>query len=275
MTLKPPVLWCGGKRALAKKISDEIMKTHPKLYIEPFLGGGAVALAIPQYVPKVLSDGNATLMELWRCLQKSLIVELSRVEKEFGNEQAGYLAARESLNSTIHDSRLIWIRRSALFLYLNARCFNGLWRVNSKGFFNVPFGKRENPSNLSIGDATQLCYFLKKASLLSGDYRDIFKIVNKNYGSKADGRAIFIDSPYDDMFSDYTRSGFGEADQRELAELLKFEVKCGAKVWVTNNDTKLIREIYDWAEIELISERHSIGADGDSRGRKACVLIRA
>jgi len=271
--IEPFVRWAGGKRWLAPKLAAEIESHKPRLYVEPFVGGGAVALAIQQTIPKLLNDANPTLMDTWRCLQKSattLIAELERVTREFPNTQKGYLDARSALNSAILDPRPLWFRRAALFLYINARCFNGLWRTNSEGFFNVPWGKLKKPSTIDVDEAAHLFAWLRPVTLTTMDFHELF------HGKKLPWMqtCIYADPPYHDTFTTYTKGDFDEDAQRTLAWDLQLLTKKGAKVWVTNNDTPLVRELYAWAQIEEIDEHHCIGATGDRRGKRHCLLIR-
>lgn len=273
MGLTSPVRWCGGKRWLAERLAKEIEAANPKRYFEPFLGGGAVALAVPSYIPKHLSDINPTLIDFWRCLQRApstLIEELARVKKQFPDTQKGYLDARDALNAIILDGRPFWIRRAALFMYINARCFNGLWRTNGIGKFNVPWGKLEKPSSIDLDEAKALSVWLRNVVLEAGDYAGCLAEI-----AWPKTTAIYADCPYDKMFDDYAKEDFGESQQRELAEHLRFWAGRGAKIWATNNDTPLVREIYSWAEIEALEEHHSVGAIGDRRGKRACLLIRS
>src|SRR5271167_2975657 len=124
--MKSPIRFVGGKSWLVKVLVAEIEAANPPLYIEPFLGGGAIALNMPRHIAMVLSDSNSILMDMWHCLRvapDTLIHELARCTSKYGNEQEGYLRARVQLNSVLPSSRLGWIQRSALFLYINARCF--------------------------------------------------------------------------------------------------------------------------------------------------------
>ena len=271
--MKPAIRWVGAKRRLASRLAREIEAVCPKLYIEPFLGGGAVALAISSTIPKILSDANLTLIDAWRCLQKHPAVvmsDLGRVEQEFGNDQDGYLRARALMNTLINLNRPLSIRRAALFLYLNARCFNGLWRTNQNGLFNVPFGKLEKPSSIDLAEATALSTFLSNTKLFDTSYREILDL----YSGSLYSSAIYCDPPYHKTFSQYTKGDFTEDDQRELAEHLERSAKLGAKIWATNADTPLIREIYSWAKLESVEETHVVGATGARRGKQSCLLIR-
>jgi len=276
-SLTSPLRWVGAKRWLAKKLAQEIEATSPRLYIEPFVGGGAVALAMASYIPKILSDINPTLIDFWRCVRKAptvLIEELDRVKKEFPNTQKGYLDAREAMNAIILDPRPMWIRRAALFMYLNASCFNGIWRTNQGGKFNVPWGKLERPSTIDLEEAKALSRWLQNCQLMACSYEGALNAKHL-YAAHAKDVAIYADPPYANTFADYAKEDFGESQQRELAETLYYQHRLGAKVWTTNNDTPLIREIYSWARIEETTEWYGVGATGDRRGDRKCLLIRS
>lgn len=269
--LKSPIRYVGAKNWLVSTLCQEITDTNPKLYVEPFVGGAAIALNVPYHFPKYLADTNTVVMDMWRCIRSTpnpLLVELSKLEKQYPNTNEGYLKARQELNSMILSTRPIWIRRAALFLYINARCFNGLWRTNSKGFFNVPYGKLEKPVSIDRDEAAALSRRLQYASFHTQDYATTLEAV------PLEGTAIYADPPYDGTFAGYGAGGFDEADQRALAVHLQSCAERGARVWATNADTKLIREIYSWAEITSIEEQHNVGATGERRGKRSCVLIR-
>lgn len=285
--LKPWLRWAGGKRQLAIQLVSEIMATKPRFYVEPFLGGGAVSLALPSELPKFLTDSNQHLIDCWLCIQKmpgSFFSYLKRVEDQYGNDLAGYQAARIEFNRMISNQRPMWAHRSALFLYLNARCFNGLWRVSSNGF-NVPFGKRCSPTSIAADDLFNYSLVLKNCVIDCTDYLTILGRLfttesRKTQGTHEEmsrilrGYAIFSDPPYAGTFDGYTRSGFDENNQRLLASMLASWAAAGAAVWATNADTPLIREAYSWAQIEETSEQHSLGSKATRRGKRPCLIIR-
>jgi len=286
--ITPWLRWAGGKRMLAPRLVAEIMTTEPKLYIEPFLGGGAVALALPASLNKTLSDVHPQLIDCWLCMQNlhgELFKELEDVRSTYGDGQTGYIKARAEFNAMIRNPRRMWARRSALFIYLNARCFNGLWRTNSLGQFNVPYGKLAFPRVHTWEEFTRYHAQLSSATIYAAPFTHVLGQARRHWRTVAavrrepleramDGVAIYADPPYDGTFDAYAKEGFGEADQRLLAEELHACVKMGAAVWASNSDTPLVREIYAWAKIEESFEHHSVGATGDRRGRRTCVLIR-
>jgi DNA adenine methylase len=291
----PWLKWCGGKRALAPKLVAEVTAIKPKLYIEPFLGGGAVALALPSELRKILSDVNQPLIDCWLCMQKipgTLFAELDNVERAYGNEKEGYLQARAEFNRMVTNPRRMWAKRSALFIYLNARCFNGLWRTNSNGHFNVPCGERLAPRVYTADEFAHWHGAIKSCDLRSDDFS---KLLGGEFTDRANaicsrvtgrhqqhdmmtrmlrGVAVYADPPYDGTFDGYAKDGFGEQDQCVLAVLLASYAEAGAGVWATNSDTDLIREAYQWAQLEEINESHVVGSKAERRGKRGCLLIR-
>lgn len=277
--LAPPVKWVGGKRAYAPRIIEALLVNKPRFYVEPFVGGGSVMLAMPKMQRTMISDVNPTLIDIWRCLQRApstLVTRLHKYEAQFGNGPEGYADARVALNKMIHVKRQIWIDRAALALYINARCFNGIWRTNREGVFNVPFGKRKNPTTISVERAQLYAEALGVTNIFDLDFRKMFEIVchEDSTGYRPlKSTAIYVDPPYDQTFDDYAAGGFDEVDQRELAEWLKYFAGQGARVVANNLDTPLVREIYSWAKLEPMEELHVVGSTGARRGKRGCLLI--
>jgi DNA adenine methylase len=285
LSLQPFARWCGGKRWLAPRLSQEIIAHKPRLYIEPFLGGGAVALAMPQSMPKVLADINPHLIDCWLCIKRmpdKLLAELAAIEKRYGNGQDGYLHARDEFNFMARNPRPMWLRRSAVFLYLNARCFNGLWRTNQKGMFNVPFGKTASPKKHALDDLLPISTALANADIRCSSFSTVLHHVAARHARCYRGRtaksldkiAVYVDSPYVETFDGYDKGGFTDEDHRGLADLLRYVADRGASIWASNSDTPFTRELYSWAHVEKVDERHSIGPTGAQRGNKSCLLIR-
>lgn len=293
-SLGPFVRWAGGKRWLVDQLIPEIVARQPKLYVEPFLGGGAIALALPAEIPKILSDSSAVLIDVWECFQKmpGLLrdelrkLEMGRVETSF-DRAADYARSREEFNAIVMHPRKTYARRAALFLYLNARCFNGLWRTNSSGRFNVPYGKLEKPRRLSDDEFDLYHQALKTSVLKSCDFAVslgheftkrsrwhktlTFDDIGKTMFADT---VIFADPPYDGTYDGYSAEGFSGPEQYLLARSLQNYAAMGAAVYTTNADTPKIRELYAWARIESLIEQHAIGPTGERRGKRNCLLIR-
>ena len=249
-------------------------------YIEPFLGAGAVMFAMPFETKKIVNDFNEDLVEVYeivRDFQGELLVELTRHK----NTKDHFLEVR-SWDRDDDFIRLTPVERAARFIYLNRTCFNGLYRVNSKGQFNVPFGNYKNPDWIitqTISDASE---FLNRrendgsftTQISSGDYRKATKKARK-------GDFVYLDPPYDPVnptssFVAYQADGFGREDQVELRDEVLRLTQLQIPVLLSNADTPFIREIYGDTsvfQIEFVSVSRAISANASSRTKAAEVLV--
>lgn len=295
--MEPFVKAVGGKGWLAAKLAAEIMAAHPELYVESFVGGGAVALTLSPSIRKIIADANPALIEIWRVLKmykpELLLIELVRVYAQYADTAFGYAGARDELNgylsvyrpwppgaiplpaALVESCDLPPPRFAALALYIGARCYNGLWRVNQRGLMNVPWGKYKKPRRLTLGELRVYHEILVNTTAVCADFRQVFASVAALPRADRTKIAVYADSPYDGMFDGYTAEGFDEVDQRDLARWLQYLSVIGIHVWATNADTPLIREIYAWAKVEAITEYHSVAAKGNRRGDRGCLLIRS
>lgn len=266
----PFLRWAGGKRWLIPTLIPKIIESNPKRYVEPFLGAGAIALALPTALLNgaLLNDYSQPLINTWRAIQKHpkvFVTVLNKVFDEFGNTKEGYLRARDEFNGHANETGL---RQAALMLYLNRTCFNGLWRTNSRGEMNTPFGDVKTQTRLTENDAIALEQQVKK-SIFSCESFEV--IIDKT----REGDCIFSDPPYHDGYVGYVADGFSEDHQRLLATKLREARDRGVRSWSTNSDTPLIRELYQWATIESISEARSVAAKTENRKDAACLFIYA
>ena len=234
-------------------------------YHEPFVGGGAVFFAL-QPVKARLSDDNGELVTAYQVIRddvERLIRHLRthRVEAEYFYD----LRAKD-------PSRLDSVERASRLIYLNRTCFNGLYRVNSRGGFNVPFGRYKNP--LICNEAG-----LRAASLaLSGT-----AAVHAGYEAVLDqarrGDFVYFDPPYHPVsatanFTGYTAGAFGERDQRRLADVYRALHARGCKVMLSNSDTSLIHELYGDFNVEIVAAPRLVNRDATKRGPVNEVLVR-
>lgn len=287
--MEPFLKWAGGKSWLAERLAAEIIATSPSLYIEPFLGAGAVALALPRELTKHLTDINAPLMDVWKCVKTmpdTLARELTAIEAAYPNTKNGYALARDRFNELTRNPRPMWAYRSAHFLYLNARCFNGLWRTNSKGGFNVPMGDRVSPRAYPLQELLDYSKHLTACAFAADGFqlalaREFSKriVTIKGDAEKMKtcmcGVAVYADPPYHDTFDGYAKGGFSEEDQELLAQQLASLAAAGASVWASNSDTEFTRKLYRWAQLEAVEEQHNVGSKANRRGKRSCLLIRA
>lgn len=269
--MKPFTKAVGGKSWLVEKLVPEILAVEPSLYVEPFLGGGAIALALPEELPKLLGDANPSLIDAWIAIQKhgTLVLKALRRLEAWPESERRFNAVREAFNKMIGVPTVAcWPERAAHFLWLNARCFNGLWRTNASGKFNVPWGKYDKPR--SLAEVTTYSDFLKSSTIFHADFFDTFeRVVSASSGPLCPADiAIFVDSPYHGTFDGYTAERFHDDSQRALASSLDALAGSGSAVWATNADTEMVRKIYDWAQVEAIDEYHSVGAKANRRGKK-------
>lgn len=269
---KPFVKWAGGKR----QVMNEIMKYVPfdyKTYYEPFVGGGAVFFEL---APKkaVLNDYNSELMNVFECIKdeskfEKMCSELNHHEASHSEEY--YYNIRNIDRDKKSFSKIADYKRAARTIYLNKACFNGLYRVNSKNEFNVPFGKKTKVNTYegqNLGIVHCILNF-NDIKLLSTDFEEAVKTAKK-------GDFVYLDPPYDSdtsTFNSYTEDGFGKKEQERLAKLYKELSDRGCYVMLSNHNTKLIRELYKDFNIHVIKAKRNINANGRKRGKVEEVII--
>jgi DNA adenine methylase len=268
---KPVVKWAGGKARLLPVIRRHLPRTFHR-YFEPFCGGAALYFSLAPEMA-TLGDLAVDLIETYSaiaCDVESVIREL-RVHAlaHAADRDSHYYSMRALWN--LPDAELGTAQRAALFLYLNRTCFNGLWRVNREGQFNVPIGDYKNPA---IERATELRAAAKllgtTRAIVAGDYR-------ATTGAATRGDLAYLDSPYDgETFTSYTRERFDAEAQGELAQHARSLAKRGVHVLMSNHDTWLIRELYPESEgwhVSPISAPRSVAASGSKRADAREVLI--
>lgn len=267
--MKPIVKWQGGKSQLL----DEIHKRIPedtKRIIEPFVGGGAVFLDYEK--PAVINDINKGLIEVYKQAlnnKKNFKAALKKKSNEFNNatdKKEFYLDMRKATPRTE-------LKRAERFVFLNKTAWNGRYRENSKGEFNIPFSGVEKV-NLLLEETKNTIDNLKNVDIHNKDYKEFFEwYLNENY---QEGDFVFIDPPYDDCTISYTSKGFNHTDQEVLRDYFKKLSDLGIKGIVCNHNTEFIREIYNDKiyEIDIVLAKRSINVDPNGRGAVEEVMIR-
>ncbi len=279
---RPFLKWAGGKRSLLPDIYKRI-PDFTGTYIEPFMGAGASLLSIPVKVPRIGNDFNPELIEVYVAIRDSLqelVEELSKhkYEKDY------YYEVRK-WDRTSSYSKLTAAQRAARFIYLNKSCYNGLYRVNSKGQFNVPFGQQGNPKIHNLEHLKRISQILNgldaagnkagnPVKLKSGDYREITSLATRE-------DFVYLDPPYDPLtpsssFVSYHKEGFSSDNQIELRDELIRLTLLGVPILMSNSDTKFIQKIYrapKLFKIEKVQVRRSVGAQPSSRGMISEVLV--
>lgn len=269
---KPFVKWAGGKRQIMKDIKKYIPDNY-STYYEPFVGGGAVFFEL---APKkaVLNDYNKELMNVFECIKDEIRFEKMCNElnhHEANHSEEYYYKIRDLDRDKKKFNKLVDYKRAARTIYLNKACFNGLYRVNSKNEFNVPYGKKEKVNTYegqNLGIVHCILNF-NDIELLSTDFEEAVK-----NAKKCD--FIYFDPPYDSdtsTFNSYTEDGFGKEEQVRLFELFEKLDKKGCYIMLSNHNTKLIRNLYKNYNINVIKAKRNINANGKKRGNVEEVLI--
>lgn len=248
MVAKPFVKWAGGKRKLLPQIFNIIPQKF-EVYHEPMVGGGALFFALnPERA--VLNDFNSDLIETYKVVRDNPD-DLLKALKRLKNTEEDYLRVRAQSPKTP-------ITKAARFIYLNKLSFNGLYRVNTSGRFNVPYCKDETRSHIEPEIIKQASLALQGTSLTNTDYLNALASVRA-------GDLVFIDPPYDDTFSSYTSEGFNKTDQACLKEALDYLTEVGAYTIVCNSDTPFIRTLYKNYTKIPVQDRFTIASKGSSR----------
>jgi DNA adenine methylase len=266
------VKWAGGKGQLL----DQFEPLFPKKinrYLEPFVGSGAVFFYIIQnFKPKeiIISDINEELINAYEIVKtdvERLIVELKQ-HKEYHMVEGKkyYLTIRVT-----NPNELPALERAARFIYLNKTCFNGLYRVNSKGKFNVPMGSYKNPDIVQEDKLRLVSELLKNVIIKIMSFEKVVDLAKKE-------DFIYFDPPYYPLkkgksFTTYTKDTFLEEEQQKLAEVFKKLDKIGCFVMLSNSDTKFIKDLYPNYNIHLVQATRMINCNGDKRGKISEVVV--
>lgn len=264
----PIVKWVGGKRQLMFELLKNMPKSYNR-YFEPFIGGGALFFEL-QPDNAYISDMNEELINLYSVVRDSvdeLIEDLSKheVSKEY------FLEIR-NIDRTEEYSELSNIERASRFIYLNRTCFNGMYRVNSKGEFNVPFGHYKNPRIVDEKNLINCSNLLQRTEIRHSDFSEILTKVQE-------GDFVYFDPPYVPLnetssFTSYTKDGFDIDMQFKLRDVCDELDSMGVKFMLSNSDTKLVNELYANYEIKKVFAFRQINANADGRGKITEVLVR-
>ncbi len=268
-TPRPFLKWAGGKTQLLSRLETLFPPAFDR-YLEPFLGSGAVFFRVRERcAPRaiLLSDGNEELVLAWRSLQEDVegvIAILERHRRRHGREHYYRVRARspESLSPAERAARLI---------YLNKTCFNGLYRVNAGGGFNVPMGRYDDPPILDATNLRTVARALRGVRLKVAHFRQTLDDARRD-------DFIYFDPPYDPLsatssFTSYMNGAFRERDQEELAEIYRVLSERGCRVMLSNSDTALIRRLYRGFDIRPVKVRRSINSNGARRGPVPEVVV--
>lgn len=272
---KPFVKWVGGKRQLLKQF--RLMNLYPPekfdpkkgRYFEPFVGGGAVFFdLLPEKA--FLSDLNLELVTTYNVI-KDDVEKLIKLLKKHEHNKEYFLSVRAK-----KVEKLSSLQIASRFIYLNRACFNGMYRVNSRGEFNVPFGDNKNPLICDEENLRKISSTLKNVEIKHQDYKQVLKKAKK-------GDFIYFDPPYHPVsktatFTSYTAQGFSENDQIELRDIFLELSNRGCFVMLSNSDAPFINKIYseikkDGVRISKVEAGRAINSKGSGRGKVKEVLV--
>lgn len=269
---KPFVKWAGGKRQIIDKLKEHVPEEFDT-YFEPFVGGGALLFEL-EPEKAVINDSNRELMNVYECIQDETKLEkmLRELDKyEANHSEEFYFEIRNKDRDKAKFWKIVDYKRAARTIYLNKACFNGLYRVNSRNEFNVPFNKKDKINTYDGPNMRTIhAYFnYRDVTLLSCDFEEAVKDAKK-------GDFIYFDPPYDSdtsTFNSYTEDGFDRNEQVRLARVFKELADRGCYVMLSNHNTSLIKELYKDFNIHLIEAKRNINANGKKRGKVEEVII--
>jgi DNA adenine methylase len=270
---KPFIKIPGGKRRLASKIIENFPQNFGTYY-EPFLGGAAIFWELYKqnsFGKAVLSDTNPELILTYTEIKANPETVLATLKvhdlehkKRLGESKELAKEYYYKIRSLEMDENFTGAAKAARMIYLNKTCFNGLYRVNKQGKFNVPFGSYKNPKIYDSENLLAVQEALKKATILNHDFEDILNGVQPT-------DCVYLDPPYYPLsktsaFTNYTKEGFSLEDQVRLSETMCRLQKKDIFVLQSNSDTPEIRELYNWAYIKEVKVRRNINSKGNKRG---------
>ena len=267
----PVVKWVGGKRQLLEVITPLLPKRITS-YCEPFIGGGAVLFSI-QPSKAIVNDLNGDLIAVYEVIRddvENLILSLEKHE----NTAEYFYSIRDLDRDKEAYQAMPKVEKASRLLYLNKTCFNGLFRVNSSGEFNSPFGHYKNPNivNAPVLRAVSKYFNASKIEFHNEDFAVTLQRLPK-------GSFVYLDPPYDPVsdtanFTGYNKGGFDRNEQIRLKECCDDLTKRGIKFMLSNSATDFIKELYKDYDITIVQAKRAINADASKRGAIEEVLIR-
>jgi len=271
-TPRPFLKWVGGKGQLLEELLARVEKAKPfGRYHEPFVGGGALFFELTRRgwlgrKRAYLSDNNANLMDTYRGVRDQVEELIGLLlDHKANHDKEYYYRVRSVMPESLPE-------RAARIIYLNKTCFNGLFRENSKGEFNVPVGRYKNPL-ICDGENLRACSaVLKKTELAVRPFESVLDHVKS-------GDLVYFDPPYvpvskTSSFTSYDKAGFGEDAQRRLAKVFKQLDDRGVRVLLSNSMTDLVKDLYQEYTIDKVFATRSVNSRADRRGKIAEALVR-
>jgi DNA adenine methylase len=274
--IKPYLKWAGGKRQLLPEIKQCLPENiNSYTYYEPFIGAGAVFFELRPKMA-VINDFNSQLILTYKIIKENVdgLIKLLKEYKDKNAESFFYEIRNIDRDKAVFD-KLTDTEKAARLIFLNKTCYNGLYRVNSQGFFNVPYGKHKNPAIYEEVVLRQISEYLNnnEINILNTDFEDAVSRADKN-------SFVYFDPPYHSPakvnFTGYQADGFGESEQERLCNLMIKLTSRGVKCLLSNSDTDYIRQLYscDFFTISSVQAKRSINSDSVGRGNVGEVLIK-
>lgn len=296
---KPFLKWAGGKSKLVFELEnrypEELLNGKIKTYIEPFIGGGAVYFNIAskyQFEKIIINDINSELILTYKVIKynvNEIINYLNKYQDKYNSldtlseKEDYYYKIRERFNNgkgnvNYEDIGAIEIEHASYMIFLNKSCFNGLYRENKKGGFNVPFGKKEKINTFEEENLRAVSKLLQKTIILNGDFEKVEEYIDDN-------TFVYMDPPYRPLkgkgsFKDYSKEEFNDDTQIRLAQFYKKITRIGAKVMESNSDPKNLDEsdmffddLYKEFKIDRINAARNINSKGNGRGKVSEILV--
>jgi len=263
----PFLKWAGGKRQLLQQIDAFLPKKWGE-YIEPFVGGGALFFYM---LPKktILMDTNPVLINAYQVI-KDHVEELIELLQPHQNDSEYFYQIR-SLDRQPEFAKMSAIEQASRTIYLNRCCFNGLYRVNSKGQFNVPFGKYKNPKFCDKENLRAVHDVLQDVKIFCGSFEKVLDFAT-------DDSFIYFDPPYVPLtassnFTSYTKDNFGLEEQKQLKRVFTKLDHQGSKVMLSNSYCEFILDLYQDYQIHVVKAKRSINSNASRRGEIQEVII--
>jgi DNA adenine methylase len=267
--VKPYIKWAGGKRQLLPEIKKYLPQDIGSLkYYEPFVGAGALFLT-RQPSRAVVNDNNDQLMLTYIAIRDHIDALIEALDAHRGkNCEKYYYEIREQDRNAKAFATIPDVQKAARLSYLKKTCYNGLYRGNSQGLFNVPYGRYTNPAICDAPILRAINRYLNHDKVdiktLSGDFETAVKTAGR-------GSFIYFDPPYHSVgntnFTGYQAGGFGETEQRRLRDVFAAKTNAGAKCLLSNSDTPFIRELYADGRFEIVTVKAKRAINSDSAGR--------
>ena len=267
----PVVKWVGGKRQLLSEISPLLPKRITS-YCEPFLGGGAVLFSI-QPSKAIVNDLNSDLITVYEVIRDDVEELIDNLKKHENSSEYFYTIRDMDRNKETYAA-MSKVERASRLIYLNKTCFNGLFRVNSSGEFNSPFGHYKNPNivNEPVLRAVNKYFSSSNITFCNEDFAVTLGRISK-------GSFVYLDPPYDPVsdtanFTGYNRGGFDRNEQIRLKQCCDELTQRGVKFMLSNSATTFIKELYKDYDISIVQAKRAINSDASKRGAIEEVLIR-